>query len=75
MEPKAKRQKVDDFANTPKSVATTHVCRKLQKHGALAVGLKESLKALKTEPSRLMVFVIHDKEHEQQNAQLMAACR
>ena len=40
----------------------------------LRVGLKETLKAV-TDNKDCLVFVIHDKDHLDTNAQILAACR
>jgi len=79
MEPSAKRQKLDAPAVVDKYAASARLSRTLQKLHKLAVGLKESSKAVlaaaDSQPKRLMVFLVHDKEHQQESAQLLAACK
>jgi hypothetical protein len=45
----------------------------------LSIGLKETLKKiteqLDKKDSKLVVFVVHDKDHQESSAQVMAACR
>jgi len=40
----------------------------------VSIGLRETLKAV-TDNRDCLVFVIHDKEHQDTNGQLLAACR
>jgi len=69
LEPQPKRQKVD--SKEEKYATICHSSRFLQKQGVLAVGLKETLKLLQAQMGKsadVLVFVLHDKEHESTNS-------
>ena len=76
-EPPTKRQKVEPAKD--KYAASIAAAKFLQKKGFLAIGLNDTLKLitafLKSNGSKLVVFVVHDKEHQDSSAQVMAACR
>jgi hypothetical protein len=76
-EPTAKRQKIEPSHD--KYAASLVASKFLQKKGVLAIGLKTTLKLINafliSKDSQLAVFVVHDKEHQESSAQVMAACR
>lgn len=76
-EPNAKRQKTSGGMHSYKSEKYSHlvgVSRYLQKSGALTIGLNSTTKKIKhllenpDQNKHVLVFLIHDKDHEAINA-------
>jgi len=65
-EPESKRQRTDQQPN--KYAEISKMCKELQKHKVLSVGLKETLKiiqsSLENKTRKVLVFGVHDKEHD-----------
>ena len=74
-EPEMKRQKKEESKEVRSGDKYSQVagtCRTLQKSQVLRVGQKETLKlvsaGIDSSKEKIMVFVVHDKEHEAQTA-------
>jgi len=66
-EPPPKRQRIEEPPSADKYTETQHASKYLQKRQVMAIGLKETVKLidqfLTTQGHKLLVFVVHDKEH------------
>ena len=79
-EPASKRQRIERVPEeTDKYSRAQRTSKVLQKRGALAVGMKETGRALTQKAGKddqnTKIFVVHDREHQQSSSQLMATCR
>jgi hypothetical protein len=79
-EPASKRQKVERVPEqSDKYSRAQRTTKMLQKRGALAVGMKETGRALTEKAGKddqnTKIFVLHDRDHQQSSSQLMATCR
>lgn len=66
LEPESKRQKTESKDEKYERLSTS--IRFLQKEKVIAIGLKETIKQIQDLSGNVLVFVLHDKEHESTNA-------
>jgi len=66
LEPESKRQKTESKDEKYERLSASS--RFLQKEKVLSIGLKETLKQTSVATGNVLVFVLHDKEHESTNA-------
>ena len=80
-QPQTKKQKLDETMNSKYS-KLIKVSKELSKSKILTIGLNQTQKKIRNTLAggsenleNVLVFLIHDKEHDDVNAQLLAACR